>query len=260
MFLTYHQIERQFSSHVYGVTVETLREHVAMVVAHSANGGALSSAVITFDDGHISNYELALPVLQEHGARATFFIPASFVGKASDVMSSAQLRELSSLGHEVASHSWSHPVLTRCSATDLMDELVRSRETLENIIGSQVKAISMPHGSWNARVIAACREAGYTRAYTSDFRRGESVVSGITVCGRLTVRRTMTAGQVGEFLDARGIKLWSLAAPYIAKDAIKGMLGHNLYHKLWKQTLGRKRNRHADLPAASAAAKDATTK
>lgn len=246
MFLTYHQIETDYSSHVYGVTVDTLKKHLVVVSAHAVTG---SGTPVTFDDGHISNYEHALPVLEKTGVRAAFFIVAGFVGNKSDTMSGAQLRELSSLGHQVGSHSWSHPVLTRCGSKELMNELVRSREALEDITGNPVRSISMPHGSWNARVVAACKEAGYERVYTSDFRRGESTIAGITVRGRLTVRKTMTAGRIQQFLDARGVRLWSLAAPYIVKDAVKGVLGQELYHKIWKQTLGRKRGGQ---PAATA--------
>jgi peptidoglycan/xylan/chitin deacetylase (PgdA/CDA1 family) len=240
MFVTYHQIEAEFSSHVYGVTVDTLGKHLEVFAAHGPGSGTGVGNRITFDDGHISNYNHALPLLEKTGLRSTFFIVASFVGHAADTMNAAQLRELNSLGHEVGSHSWSHPVLTKCRSKELMDELVRSREALEDIIGGPVRSISMPHGSWNTRVIAACKEAGYSQVYTSDFRRGETTMAGITVRGRLTVRRTMTADRLGQFLEARGWKLWSLAAPYVAKDAIKGVLGQELYHKIWKQTLGRK--------------------
>lgn len=238
MFLTYHQIEAEFSSHVYGVTVDTLRNHLQVLSAHAVKGAGNR---VTFDDGHVSNYDRALPLLEETDARATFFIVASFVGKAADTMNAAQLRELSALGHEIGSHSWSHPVLTRCGSKELMDELVRSRRVLEDIIAKPVTAISMPHGSWNSLVVAACNKAGYSQVYTSDFHRGESMIAGVAVRGRLTVRRTMSAARIGQFLDARGVKLWTLAAPYVAKDAIKGVLGQELYHKIWKQTLGRKR-------------------
>jgi peptidoglycan/xylan/chitin deacetylase (PgdA/CDA1 family) len=251
MFLNYHQIETEFSSHVYGVTVETLRKHLEVIAAHGPGSGVGAGNGITFDDGHISNYNHALPLLQEKSLRATFFIVASFIDSRSDTMNAAQLRELSSLGHEVGSHSWSHPVLTKCGSKELMNELVRSREAIEDVIGNPVRAISMPHGNWNGRVIAACKEAGYSHVYTSDFRRGESMMAGITVRGRLTVRRTMTADRLGEFLEARGLRLWSLAAPYVAKDAIKGVLGQGLYHRIWKQTLGRKRGGQAAGTATS---------
>jgi peptidoglycan/xylan/chitin deacetylase (PgdA/CDA1 family) len=253
MFLNYHQIEPEFSSHVYGVTVETLRKHLEAFAAHastSSRKGGITGG-ITFDDGHISNYDHALPQLEKTGVRATFFIVASFVGTKADTMNAAQLRELISLGHEIGSHSWSHPVLPQCSSKELMDQLVRSREVLAGMIGREVTAISMPHGNWNKRVVETCKEAGYSQVYTSDFRRGESTIAGLTVRGRLTVRRTMTAERIGEFLDARGVSLWALAAPYVAKDAIKGILGQDLYHKIWKQTLGRKRGGQAEAATAA---------
>ena len=78
MILTYHQIEGQSSSHIYGVTPELLREHVA-ALGDSAGTGDLA---VTFDDAHISNYDLAMPVLAESRVRAILFVPAGFVGFA----------------------------------------------------------------------------------------------------------------------------------------------------------------------------------
>lgn len=259
MILTYHQITRQFSSHIYGVTAETLRQHLAVLAEQGRDSHRSNREEVTFDDGHISNYELARPLMAEYSVRGVFFIPASFVGKAADTMSATQLRELISLGHQVGSHSWSHPVLTKCGAKELMDELVRSRQALEDMLGTEVRAISMPHGSWNPRVMAACKRAGYLRAYTSDFRRGESMVAGITVRGRLTVLRTMTAARIARFLSARGLSLWALAAPYVARDAVKGLLGEKLYHRIWKQTLGRNRQPAAE-PAVTSTSKEMSGK
>jgi hypothetical protein len=57
MFLTYHQIETDFSRHVYAVTVDTLRKHLAAFRAYASESRSGAESGITFDDGHISNYD-----------------------------------------------------------------------------------------------------------------------------------------------------------------------------------------------------------
>ncbi len=245
MILTYHQIEAQYSPHVYGVTVGALAEHLSVIREYAATVGIPADFIATFDDGHISNYQRALPLLQDHGVKALFFIPAGLVENRPEVMTWAQLRELVRLGHEVGSHSWSHPLLPRCGDKELVDELARSRMTLEDKLGIAVDAISMPHGSWNRYVLRTCGETGYQRVYTSDFLRGVKVMNGIQVTGRLTVRRTMTAESLRRFLAAKGPSFWAAVSPYIVKGAVKTVLGERLYYQLWRQMFARNRRQEA---------------
>jgi len=245
MILTYHQIEAQYSPHTYGVTADTLAGHLSAIREYCAAAGISADFVATFDDGHISNYARALPLLEKYGCKAVFFIPAGFVGNRSEVMTWEQLRELVALGHEVGSHSWSHPVLPGCSSAQLVDELTRSRITLEDELGVAVRAISIPHGSWNQYVLETCGETGYRRVYTSDFLRGEKMINSIRVMGRLTVRRTMTADVIRRFLAARGPSFWAAAAPYVIKDAIKAFLGEDLYYRMWRRMFARVRSQEA---------------
>ena len=235
MILTFHQIEVQCSHHIYGVTVESLSRHLAILQEYSAMSRLSVDFSVTFDDGHISNYRHALPLLEARRMRAIFFVPAGLVETRSEVMTWSQLREAVSLGHEVASHTWSHPFLSDCDPSQLDEELSYSRQTLENKLGVRVNAISMPHGRWNHRIILACKNAGYERVYTSDFWRPVKVLSGIDVIGRLTVRRAMTSAGVARFMNAKGTSLWKAAAPYIAKNMIRGVIGDRLYHDLWRR-------------------------
>jgi len=78
-----------------------------------------------------------------------------------------QVREISSAGIEIGSHSVSHPILTSLDPHELERELVVSRETIETEIEKPVKAFCYPNGQpvdINERVKSAVRSAGYQYA------------------------------------------------------------------------------------------------
>lgn len=65
-------------------------------------------------------------------------------------------------GLTVGSHSWSHPNLVACSATDLAAELENSRSWLDGRHGPRsLPIVSYPYGLADARVERAARAAGY---------------------------------------------------------------------------------------------------
>jgi peptidoglycan/xylan/chitin deacetylase (PgdA/CDA1 family) len=116
--------------------------------------------VITFDDGHVSNFAVALPVLLEHGLRATFFITAGSIGSG-ETMSWRQLRELHAAGMEIGSHTLTHRPPATLNDRELRRELVESRRILEDGLGAAVTSISSPTGFFNPRMSAMARETGY---------------------------------------------------------------------------------------------------
>src|SRR6476660_2146259 len=65
------------------------------------------AVLLTFDDGHISNHDTALPVLLEHQLKATFFVVAGHIATA-ETMSWRQIRALHAAGMEIGSHTLTH--------------------------------------------------------------------------------------------------------------------------------------------------------
>jgi peptidoglycan/xylan/chitin deacetylase (PgdA/CDA1 family) len=68
---------------------------------------------------------------------------------------------------EVGSHTCSHPVLTRCSDSELKAELVGAKTTIERELRHEVTSLCYPNGQpddYDARVIWATQMAGYTNA------------------------------------------------------------------------------------------------
>jgi peptidoglycan/xylan/chitin deacetylase (PgdA/CDA1 family) len=148
-------------------------------------GGRTSgrAVAVTFDDAFTSVYELGLPVLTRLGMTATVFVPTDYPDSGRPMawagldrwtgtphehelacMSWDQLRELGGRGWEVASHTCSHPALTRLDDGALEDELVRSREACAAEIGAPCRALAYPYGDQDERVTRAAARAGYSAA------------------------------------------------------------------------------------------------
>ena len=122
--------------------------------------------VLTFDDGDLSGYTTAAPILESHGFRADFFIVSEWIDRPG-FMTREQLRDLVRRGHGVHSHSRTHPVLPSLTDAQIEDEVGGSRADLEGITGVPVAYFSIPGGAYDERVVAAARRAGYQRVLNS---------------------------------------------------------------------------------------------
>jgi peptidoglycan/xylan/chitin deacetylase (PgdA/CDA1 family) len=137
---------------------------------------------VTFDDGYVSVYEQALPILERLGIPATVFVPTDHVGSTAPMSwegiaeaaagpHADQLRcitwdqagDLQERGWEIGSHTRSHPFLTRCGQDALADELTASREAVARQVGD-CTTIAYPYGDHDDRVMAATHAAGYELA------------------------------------------------------------------------------------------------
>jgi len=194
---------------------------------------------ITFDDGHVSQYTHSLPILEEAGAKATFFITAGWTGTRSGYMSWRQLAELINCGHEVQSHGWSHEFLTQCSTQTLKEELVRSKMEMEDHLGVKVDAISAPGGRWNDEVLGICADAGYRFFFTSDPWMTPVKRFGVKVSGRWMVTRKMTPADIRVRLLKTGPKLHLLRVNHLAKSIAMSVLGDQRYQMMWRALAGK---------------------
>jgi peptidoglycan/xylan/chitin deacetylase (PgdA/CDA1 family) len=83
------------------------------------------------------------------------------------MMSWDQIRELQRAGHEIGSHSLTHPLLPDLSDAQIRDEIFTSRSRLESVTGASVSSFCYPNGSYDARCLSAVRDAGYVCAVTT---------------------------------------------------------------------------------------------
>ncbi len=212
------------------------------------------SVVVTFDDGYTDNSEVAMPILNQLGIPATFYVTVECVeqqklpwpsrlrlafrkaklrawtdsrakswqlddsdsreraylascdaccqlsGKAQEdfvnrieeqlqastpgdssslMMSYDQVRSLAQHGHNVGSHTMTHPNMAYIPEQDAEAELAESKQHLERELNMTIKHFSYPCPAmsphWNEKTVAQSRTVGYDSAVTTN--------GGVTRCG-----------------------------------------------------------------------------
>lgn len=136
--------------------------------------------VLTFDDGFASVLTYGLEPLARVGFHAIVFLVADRLGGLSlwqqargevlePLMDPGQVREWLAAGHQIGSHTLTHPHLTRLPLAQARDEIVASKKRLEDLFGLPIRHFCYPYGDWNARVRDLVAEAGYATACTADW-------------------------------------------------------------------------------------------
>ena len=231
LFFLYHEIRSGSSDYSYVIQAEQFQQHLDLFASLRSAGDGKLQPEVTFDDGHVSNHDIAAPLLASHGITATCFITVGWTGTRSGYMGWNELRALHAAGHTIGAHGWSHTLLTHLNDADLQRELSQSRMTLEDKLGTQITAMSLPGGRQNARVLATCKAAGYTHIFTSVPRPEPAPLA--AVVGRMNVLAEMRPEWLAQVLDPVTGILASMQRKQRIKDAAKSLLGDRLYERLW---------------------------
>jgi peptidoglycan/xylan/chitin deacetylase (PgdA/CDA1 family) len=114
------------------------------------------TVALTFDDGPNPTYTpQILDILKKYNVKATFFVMGWAAKKYPKIM-----QEIVANGNAVASHTWSHPMLTRISQKQLYKEIVRPKVEIKKAIGKNPVCVRPPFGMGNKRVGAFIRKHG----------------------------------------------------------------------------------------------------
>jgi peptidoglycan/xylan/chitin deacetylase (PgdA/CDA1 family) len=133
-------------------------------------------AILTFDDGDLSMYAIAFPLLQEYNLKATFFIVPSYVGEIGymsweQIHTMADYRDVQgSRLFSFGSHSYSHRPLAQLQAEDVKQELLKSKHALEVAIGQAINILALPFGSGrrDPMILQTAEALGYQVVRHSD--------------------------------------------------------------------------------------------
>lgn len=188
--LMYHHVvpEPSAGQHFpYAVTPELFEEQIAWLarrgfisvhLSHLLAAPAIGAprrVVITFDDGARNLLIHAVPILRKYGMTATFFVPSHLLDgwnrwdaeepyPREALMDEGDLRDLHADGFEIGSHGARHLNLCKISYDAGLQELVESKQRLEQAVQSPVSVLAYPFGEYPPDYAQLCRQSGYLGA------------------------------------------------------------------------------------------------
>lgn len=215
-----------------------------------AAGGACSArdwldgerrpVLLTFDDGHASNYNLAFPALAEDGMRADFFVNPANVGKPG-FATWAQLREMSAAGMSIQSHGYDHVYLTTLEPGALRERLHAARTAIEDRVGAAVTLLAPPGGRMPGGLARVARECGYR--YVLSSRPGRVFAdTGQTVLPRLAVTASLPSSRLRAWIEGYGPSILREQLRYGSLALAKRLLGDSGYERARQMALAGRRS------------------
>ncbi|MEQ8199794.1 MAG: polysaccharide deacetylase family protein [Syntrophomonadaceae bacterium] len=121
--------------------------------------------VLTFDDGYTSFITEAWPIMQEYGFTGTVYACTSFIGRP-NYLTMEQIKTLQADGVEIGSHTRNHIDLKTASYKQQVDEIVVSKQILEENLGVPCLSFCYPTGTYSDITPTIVKDAGYTSAVT----------------------------------------------------------------------------------------------
>lgn len=199
----------------------------------------LNPVIITFDDGDISNYKIAWPILKEFKLKASFFLLVSNIG-SEGFMSREEIKELSKGGVEIGSHGLTHRALTVLGDDILVNELENSKDILAKILGSPVELLSLPGGFCNRRVKEVIRNTGYKIVCTSCAGVNDVDTDELSL-KRIAIRSDTSFEEFIRLLESPDSAFTMERFKAAGRGAFKRVIGIKNYTFIKKRLIGAKR-------------------
>ncbi len=167
-------------------TPESFRSHLEYLRANEFNVMALDemlemlrnhqsvpdrSVAISFDDGYLSIYETAFPLLLQYGFPFTVFISTQPVDdNQAGFMNWDQIREMSDWGALIANHMVDHPYMLDRQDDEspeqrieqLRTDLLQAEQRIASFTGRSVRYLAYPYGEFDPAIKAMLHEEGFT--------------------------------------------------------------------------------------------------
>ncbi len=168
-------------SHVLGA--ERIGPHISSRILWRSPNGAPEIA-LTFDDGPQPVYTpKLLKILAKWEVPATFFLIGRHLEKN---MSLGE--EVVAAGHEVANHTFTHPILINLDDSEIAVEINRTDLLLRKLVHRKPRFLRPPMGIFTPRVLDMIEQAGYRTVIGDVYPRDPHMPGGPKILNRVLKR------------------------------------------------------------------------
>lgn len=120
-------------------------------------GGKAKALTMSYDDGKIQDERL-VAIFNKYGIKGTFNLNYGMMG-IPPRLAAERIAELYQ-GHEIATHTMTHPTIARCPLTEAAEEILEDRKGLERLTGQIIRGHAYPNGSYNEEIKRLFRQMG----------------------------------------------------------------------------------------------------
>ena len=137
-------------------------------------GGKPKAFTLSYDDGVVEDVKF-IGICDKYGLKATFNLNSALYAPDENTLSFGTHRRLTKAaaselyaknGHEVATHGFTHPWLEKLSSVNVVYEILKDREALEDQFGTIVKGHAYPYGTYSDTVVECLKNCGIVYART----------------------------------------------------------------------------------------------
>ncbi|MBQ9119233.1 MAG: polysaccharide deacetylase family protein [Lachnospiraceae bacterium] len=126
--------------------------------------GKAKALTMSYDDGKLADRRL-VEIFNENGIKGTFNINYGIMQHDEGRIPPSEVAELYK-GHEVATHTLTHPTIERCPMVQVAREILEDRKGLESLTGGLVRGHAYPNGSYNEEIKQLFAQLGIAYART----------------------------------------------------------------------------------------------
>lgn len=116
---------------------------------------------MTFDDGPYIYGPGLLDTLASNGVTATFFLNGQNWADITTPDNQAYIRRIDAAGHQIASHTWSHPHLDTLSTADMTTQMTQLETAFTSILGKRPTYMRPPYLECGSACLGVMNTLGY---------------------------------------------------------------------------------------------------